>query len=57
MYFLKACPRCRGDVYLSLDIYGHYYQCLQCGRFVELHCKGDPPETERKGPALVAGAD
>ena len=29
---LGACPRCGGDVRLGRDIYGAYYQCLQCGR-------------------------
>jgi len=27
----KACPRCKGDVYLEKDMYGWYEQCLQCG--------------------------
>lgn len=29
---LGACPRCGGDVRLGRDIYGAYYQCLQCSR-------------------------
>ena len=28
---LKACPRCRGDVYGARDRYGEYKECLQCG--------------------------
>ena len=31
MYWLKTCPRCRGDLYASRNIYGHFVQCLQCG--------------------------
>ena len=31
MMFLKACPKCRGDVVLDKDLYGRYVRCLQCG--------------------------
>ncbi len=31
MMKLKNCPRCRGDLYLSQDIYGKFYSCIQCG--------------------------
>ena len=31
MLMLKACPRCRGDLYLNGDFYGQYKQCIQCG--------------------------
>ncbi len=31
MMFLKACPRCRGDLVLEEDMYGRYIACLQCG--------------------------
>ena len=27
----KGCPKCRGDLYLAVDIYGEYLNCLQCG--------------------------
>ena len=36
MLYLKACPRCRGDVYLDRDSWGAYMQCLQCGRMREI---------------------
>lgn len=29
--FLKSCPRCKGDVHASQDMYGDYQECLQCG--------------------------
>ena len=32
MFWLKACPRCEGDLYGSSDIYGTYVCCLQCAR-------------------------
>ena len=31
MIKFKDCPRCRGDLYLSQDIYGKFYSCMQCG--------------------------
>lgn len=31
MVFLKACPRCKGDIYLDQDAYGSFLKCLQCG--------------------------
>jgi len=36
MVFLKACPRCRGDLYLDRDIYGTYLECVQCGYIRDL---------------------
>ncbi len=35
MFYLKACPRCRGDIHFNSDVYGDYYQCLQCGRYFQ----------------------
>ncbi len=32
----KQCPKCRGNIYLSSDYYGHYEQCLQCGYTYDL---------------------
>ena len=37
MFWLKACPRCRGDIYLeSNELEGNELHCMQCGfrRFV-----------------------
>ena len=31
MVYLKACPRCRGDLALTEDSYGRFLECLQCG--------------------------
>jgi hypothetical protein len=31
MYWLKACPRCAGDLREEKDIYGPYVGCIQCG--------------------------
>jgi len=31
MIYFKACPRCKGDMVVDKDQYGHYMECLQCG--------------------------
>ncbi|HEX5415785.1 MAG TPA: hypothetical protein VFZ25_08955 [Chloroflexota bacterium] len=31
MVYLKACPRCRGDIFTETDRREVYYSCLQCG--------------------------
>ncbi len=31
MMWLKSCPRCRGDLILDSDYYGHFVSCIQCG--------------------------
>ena len=59
MLYLKACPRCRGDIHYATDIDGPYLQCLQCGfnvasgRFeaVAAGSNGGPVET-RTSPTL-----
>ena len=31
MIKLKGCPKCQGDLYLSEDMFGKYFNCMQCG--------------------------
>ena len=31
MFWLKACPRCKGDLYLDIGSRGKDIVCLQCG--------------------------
>jgi hypothetical protein len=31
MLYIKACPRCHGDIKLDRDNYGVFAKCLQCG--------------------------
>lgn len=31
MFWLKSCPKCRGDLYLENDGYERCVVCLQCG--------------------------
>ena len=30
-FWLRACPKCGGDLELQLDLTGAYVQCVQCG--------------------------
>ena len=36
MIYFKACPRCKGDIKVSGDLYGPYLECLQCGYEIEV---------------------
>ena len=36
MLYLRACPRCHGEMYANRDMYGPYKECLQCGYMVDL---------------------
>ncbi len=31
LFWFKACPRCKGDLFLEKDEYGPEWTCLQCG--------------------------
>tara|TARA_B100001013_G_C24472987_1_gene388185 strand:- start:292 stop:525 length:234 start_codon:yes stop_codon:yes gene_type:complete len=37
MLYLKACPRCQGDVKYESDVYGKFLECLQCGFLISSH--------------------
>lgn len=55
MLYLKACPNCSGDIYRNWDIYGHYYECLQCGRIWEFQVqRSTPEESETVAPVPTA---
>jgi len=40
MMWLKSCPRCRGDLVLDSDYYGHYVSCIQCGASLDKSQQG-----------------
>ncbi|MCX6012117.1 MAG: hypothetical protein NTV30_01630 [Chloroflexi bacterium] len=44
----KACPKCKGDVFIEKDMFGWYEQCLQCGHMRDLAVN------EPKGKTLTA---
>lgn len=51
MIWFKACPKCRGDIYLAEDIYGKYLKCLQCGYAQDVDTSGKslvPVNTENE---------
>ncbi len=35
MLYMKACPRCQGDVEFGSDMYGQFLACLQCGYIID----------------------
>ena len=34
MFWLKACPKCQGDLYNGKDTYGSFISCMQCSRYL-----------------------
>ena len=32
MFWMKACQKCRGDLYRGEDSFGGYIACMQCGK-------------------------
>ena len=43
MYWLKACPRCHGDLHEVKDVGAQYVTCLQCGRILTAEQEKDLP--------------
>ena len=43
----KSCPRCRGYLHTSRDIYGGYRECLQCG-----YMEDAPSPEDRRVPRV-----
>ena len=48
MIRFKICPRCRGDLYQTQDIFGKFLSCFQCGYLKDI---GEVP-LRRKSDAL-----
>jgi len=51
-FYFKACPKCRGDMYLDEDAYSVFTKCLQCGRIFESQVS--KPKLEKVGSAKIA---
>jgi hypothetical protein len=49
MVWLKACPRCLGDLISESDLYGSYVACLQCGREFSGAPTGGAVDTQARG--------
>jgi hypothetical protein len=61
MFWLKKCPRCRGDLISESDVHGAYVSCLQCGHMLsaaeEASLRGSGPAGRPKtGESSRAGA-
>ena len=54
MVYLRACPKCHGDLYDAKDIHGSFLSCLQCGYLRDL---GTPNVTVlvEKTPKEISG--
>ncbi len=55
MLYLKACPRCRGDVKYERDVYGRFLECLQCGFLINSKSEGSQASSEKSTGKKVAG--
>ncbi|MCX6013180.1 MAG: hypothetical protein NTV30_07190 [Chloroflexi bacterium] len=53
----KACPKCKGDMFIEKDMFGWYEQCLQCGYLHDLDNEGNKEKitTARMGQGRPAG--
>lgn len=54
MFWLKACPRCAGDLYLDINSRGKDIVCLQCGYRRYILMQGD--NRAKKGYARAESA-
>jgi hypothetical protein len=54
MFWIKKCPRCRGDLIGESDIHGSFITCLQCGHMLsaaeEAALRGSPAPESRHRP-------
>ena len=53
MFYLKACPKCRGDLVVEQDFYGSFFRCFQCGLNLDVEVRGLSQNKETAEP--VAG--
>lgn len=51
MMWLKACPRCNGDLYIEYQVGETNVVCLQCGHILT---KAQEDQLRRPAPAGVA---
>ena len=48
MMYFKACPKCRGDMYITEDIYGLFRECIQCGLIQDVEARDLARATTRR---------
>jgi hypothetical protein len=55
MFFFKACPKCRGDLYQEHDLYGAFLTCLQCG-YIHDYLTRPPDQLSMNARHIVRGS-
>jgi hypothetical protein len=48
MFWLKGCPRCRGDLQEIIDIGDSYVTCIQCGKVLTAEQEAALPRPARR---------
>ena len=50
-WYLKSCPKCKGDMYLSFDDFTHEYErvCLLCNCHISVTSKSRMPFVQTSG--------
>jgi ssDNA-binding Zn-finger/Zn-ribbon topoisomerase 1 len=51
MIKFKACPKCHGDLHLGEDMFGKYFNCLQCGYLRDVEAPRSEPKAAPADPA------
>jgi hypothetical protein len=58
MMWFKACPRCRGDMFMDSDYYGPVVSCIQCGHTLQQPLSATRPSRfVEEPPAVMPSAD
>ena len=55
MIHFKVCPRCHGDLYLTQDVFGKYFSCLQCGYLKDVEKSGSPSSDDGREAVGASG--
>ncbi len=55
MIKFRNCPRCRGDLCFSQDIYGKFYSCMQCGYLQDVVEVSKPRLQSGQGAEILEG--
>ena len=55
MFYLKTCPKCKGDLYTDSDRYGWFISCLNCGYCCDVASMAEATN-DSSGPKMGEGA-
>ena len=53
MIRFKICPRCRGDLYQTQDIFGKFLSCFQCGYLKDIEEVSFRPQPDALPETLI----